>query len=72
MTPCCHGPSIVPPSHDNHPLNSRITRFGVLMQNGSKGPVQILPITRPPWNACADRRGFLGAGIATSVAAPSC
>ncbi len=37
--------------------------------DGSSGPVEVLPIVRPPWNAASGRRGFLGAGIASSVAA---
>ncbi|MET9863066.1 hypothetical protein ABZY93_27950 [Streptomyces smyrnaeus] len=37
--------------------------------DGSTGPVEVLPITRPPWAAKSGRRGFLGAGIASSVAA---
>ena len=37
--------------------------------DGSTGPVEVLPITRPPWSASSGRRGFLGAGIASSVAA---
>lgn len=37
--------------------------------DGSTGPLEILPITRTPWQATAGRRGFLGAGIASSVAA---
>ncbi|MGP3991019.1 hypothetical protein [Streptomyces sp. 3N207] len=35
----------------------------------SSGPVEVLPITRPPWAAKSGRRGFLGAGVASSVAA---
>jgi hypothetical protein len=37
--------------------------------DGSTGPVEVLPITSPPWAAKSGRRGFLGAGIASSVAA---
>ena len=37
--------------------------------DGSTGPIEVLPITRPPWSAEAGRRGFLGAGIASSIAA---
>ena len=33
------------------------------------GPVEVLPITGPPWSAAPGRRGLLGAGIASSVAA---
>ncbi|MFC4909822.1 hypothetical protein [Actinomadura gamaensis] len=40
-----------------------------VMDDGSAGPVEVLPIVRPPWDAKAGRRGFLGAGIASSVAA---
>ncbi|MBO8194516.1 hypothetical protein ITI46_23060 [Streptomyces oryzae] len=37
--------------------------------DGSTGPAEVLPITKPPWAATSGRRGFLGAGIASSVAA---
>ncbi|UNZ18465.1 hypothetical protein [Streptomyces sp. 891-h] len=37
--------------------------------DGSTGPVEVLPITKPPWAAESGRRGFLGAGLASSVAA---
>jgi hypothetical protein len=37
--------------------------------DGSAGPVEILPITKPPWAAKSGRRGFLGAGVASSVVA---
>ncbi|MEV5576167.1 hypothetical protein AB0L06_39565 [Spirillospora sp. NPDC052269] len=40
-----------------------------VLDDGSAGPVEVLPIVRPPWEAKAGRRGFLGAGIASSVAA---
>jgi hypothetical protein len=40
-----------------------------ISNDGSAGPVEVLPITRPPWAAQMGRRGFLGAGIASSVAA---
>lgn len=36
--------------------------------NGSTGPIEVVPITRPPWSARSGRRGFLGAGIASSLA----
>jgi hypothetical protein len=36
---------------------------------GPPGPIEVLPITKPPWDAESGRRGFLGAGIASSVAA---
>jgi hypothetical protein len=36
---------------------------------GPPGPLEVLPITKPPWDAESGRRGFLGAGIASSAAA---
>src|SRR5262245_46725291 len=40
-----------------------------VFEDGSSEPVEVVPIVRPPWAAKAGRRGFLGAGIASSVAA---
>ena len=35
--------------------------------NGAAGPVEVVPIIRPPWKAKAGRRGFLGAGTASTA-----
>ncbi len=40
-----------------------------MAQEDPTSPVEVLPVTRPPWTATSGRRGLLGAGIASSVAA---
>jgi hypothetical protein len=52
---------------DDGPRRAPHYEIQQVFDDGSGGPLEVVPITRPPWSAKAGRRGFLGAGVASSV-----